>query len=126
MPKPAKNGLDQCGQVLRELREQHGLSQVDLARKMNGLFGCWTNIRLCKIESDKLPVTRKTIHQFASALEMRPERLYLMCLMAQYPALAEGELGILLDKIVNSSQVDDGDDEVSGVPVPTGTSENHR
>lgn len=97
MTKP-KNGLDQCGSVIKSLRVERGLKQVDLVELLGEK---WDTPRLSRIESGKSPVSRHAIHQLAGAFGIRPEQLYLMCVKAQYPNLNGGEVGNLLDELVN-------------------------
>lgn len=106
MEKPESHGLDRCGEVIRTARENYGLTQAELARRLGAK---WDRVRLNKVERGKMPISRSSIHELAAALEMRPERLYLMCLKTQYPVLSKGEVGVLLESIVG--KLTDSDSE---------------
>jgi transcriptional regulator with XRE-family HTH domain len=59
----------------------------------------WDKARLSRVENNQLPLTRNTIHQIAAVLEIRPEKLLLMCLKENYPRLQDSRVGQLLDEI---------------------------
>ncbi len=105
--KPATNGLDNCGGVIRDLRNQHDWSQEQLAAAIGD---AWDRTRVNKIERGAVPITRSAIHQFAIAFRMRPEALYLKCLEVQYPALRNTEIGILLEQIISRLGEDQQED----------------
>ena len=98
MNKPT-NGLSKSGSLIKQIGEQYGLTQAELVSRIGGK---WDKTRLSKVESNSLPLSRPVVHDIANALEMRPERLYLMCFKEEYPALQDGEVGELLSKIVES------------------------
>ncbi len=93
--KPALNGLDKAGGVIREIREEYNLSQIDLATRLG-----WDPSQLNRIESGRVPVTRRTIHEVARSLEIQPERLLLKCLQVEYPSLQTSKVGTLLNEVI--------------------------
>jgi len=95
--KPGDHGLD-AGSVIRELREERGLSQAQLAAKIGAT---WNRSRICKVESGDMKVTKSAIHLFADAFNMRPEKLFFLCLRSQYPALETGKVGDALQQLVD-------------------------
>lgn len=99
MTKPESHGLDNCGEVIKRIRKSRDMTASQLVTLLGGK---WSADRLSKIENSKLPISRGTIHQIADALRMPPERLYLMCLKEQYPALKTGEIGELLENVVEN------------------------
>ncbi len=95
--KPGDLGLD-AGIVIRKLREERGLSQAQLAAKMGST---WNRSRICKVEGGEMKVTKSAIHLFANAFDMRPEKLFFLCLRSQYPALETGKVGHALQQLVD-------------------------
>ena len=89
---------DQCVSVIKSLRVERKLTQVELVELLGEK---WGTPRLSRIESGKSPLSRHRIHQLAEVFGIRPEQLYLMCVKAQYPNLNGGEVGGLLDELVN-------------------------
>ena len=99
MSKPETHGLGNCGDVIVKIRKSRDMSASHLVALLGDK---WSAHRLSKIENNKVPISRGTIHQMAEAFKMPPERLYLMCLKEHYPALQHGEIGELLENVVES------------------------
>jgi transcriptional regulator with XRE-family HTH domain len=87
--------LHKAGSVIRELREEAGLSLSDLAQKMG-----WDKGRLSKYENDGLGLSAQTIEKIATALNFNPEVLLLKCLQHKYPRLAEAKTGKLIEEAI--------------------------
>ncbi len=93
-----KRGLSKGWIVVQELRNKFNFTQSELAARAGK---GWDNARVSRLESGKIQLTPSTIDSLADAFEMRPERLYLLCLMEEYPNLKENKLGALLEEVIN-------------------------
>lgn len=95
MNKPDSNGLESSGSVIRAIRGDRGLTQAELARKLN-----WDRSRLNRVERGTTKVTRTMIHEFAEAFEIQPVILLLRCLKEEYPSLQKSRVAKQLDKLI--------------------------
>lgn len=87
--------LTNCGDALREIRQEAGLSLGDLAELLQ-----WNKGRLSKYETGRLPLSVDVIEQIATTLHLRPEAVILKCVQCQYPALKMPRIGALLEAAV--------------------------
>jgi len=90
--------LTGVGRTIRQLREQAGLSQAELSRRLG-----WAAGKLSKYETNHLALSLEVIEEIARVLEQRPDVVVLRCLQHRYPALGTSEVGRLLEAMVNPS-----------------------
>lgn len=90
--------IDSAGQAIRNLREQTGLSLLDLATRLG-----WDKSRLSKYENDHLALSMPVIEEIAKALGVPPLVVVFDCLKQRYPALASptSKKGRLVQQLVD-------------------------
>lgn len=104
---PASNDikLTGAGDVLRELREQAGLSLREAAGKLD-----WYPGELSKYETNKVGVSLEIVEKIADLVGKPREAVVLQCLQTRYTKLAQKDspvgkaLGHLLKAIDNTAK----------------------
>lgn len=112
--KPAASGLAKAGDVIKKIREEYNLTQSAMALRLG-----WEPSQLSRIECNRVPVTRRAIHEVARCLEIQPERLMLECLQAEYPSLRSNPIGEMLRNVISQLSEEDKEEDVPNEPRPT-------
>src|SRR5687768_10898334 len=87
--------LKGSGQVLRQVRDEAGVSLRELAERLG-----WSQGTLSKYETNQLGVSLEIVDQIADAIGCSREELALRCLKERYSSLANSSTKV--GKLANS------------------------